>query len=62
MVEQHGNYIFLFISTSSAQPLSLSVILGGASTDPLVEFVLSNEFLNSLGDIQVNPTQVRTET
>ncbi|XP_078319098.1 uncharacterized protein LOC111121791 isoform X3 [Crassostrea virginica] len=42
----------------ASQPLSLSVILGGASTDPLVEFVLSNEFLNSLGDIQVNPTKL----
>lgn len=40
------------------QPLSLAVILGGASTDPAVEFMLSNEFLNSIGDIQVNPEQV----
>ncbi|XP_061191991.1 uncharacterized protein LOC133200204 [Saccostrea echinata] len=40
------------------QPLSLSVILGGASTDPTVKFILSNEFLNSIGDIKVNPQKL----
>ncbi|XP_056019725.1 uncharacterized protein LOC125668687 isoform X2 [Ostrea edulis] len=46
------------IENIANQPLSLAVILGGASTDPAVEFMLSNEFLNSIGDIQVNPEQL----
>lgn len=46
------------ISDASAQPLSLAVILGGASTDPAVEFILSNEFLDSIGDLKVDPAKV----